>query len=174
MADPEIYGEGDTATVVPGEAAPVEAALAEVEAPGVRAAEPAEPADEPAGASAGTSPRRMPLALSVVLGDLGIAVVALFLLIVIGLQRWGDASESAQSHAYVEDLIVIFLVASVFTLSAVLLRRSMRTSVAAMQIVVVAAVLVFGGIVAFEGRPSANPTTTVPSDPTEAPTLVQQ
>jgi hypothetical protein len=114
--------------------------------------------------------RRIPLAVAVLLADLGVAFVALIGLIVIGLQRYGDTSMGPRRHAYAEAITVIFLVAAVFGVVAVALFRAKRGRVAVIQAVVTALIISVGTYAAIAGRPGADPAVVSPGDPTDVPT----
>ncbi|MFD0632667.1 hypothetical protein [Catenulispora yoronensis] len=77
----------------------------------------------------------------VFLADVGIAFFALIALVVIEVQRMGEAGMSLRRQAYVEDLAVLFVVAVVFGFITFVLTRLGHAKVAIVQGLVTALVL---------------------------------
>lgn len=103
---------------------------------------------------------RMPLMARVLLADLAVAVVALVVLFVIEVQRFGDASLHLRRQAWGEDLVVLFGVTAVFGAVAYLLIRARHARVAIVQAVVTALVLAAAVTSAATGNPKPNPDST--------------
>ena len=105
-------------------------------------------------ASVPAEPRGLSRIAGVLLADLALAVVAVVVLVVIGLQRLNGATLDARRTAYTEDLVVFFVVGAIFAGVAYLLYRAREVRVAAIQAVVAAVVLGLGGFAAVAGQPS--------------------
>lgn len=105
-------------------------------------------------------PERMPLMARVLLGDLAVAVVALVLLFVIEVQRFGDASLHLRRQAWGEDLVVLFGVTAVFGVVTYLLVRAGHLRVVIVQAVLTALVLAAAVTSAATGDPKPSPDTT--------------
>ena len=118
--------------------------------------QPAEPRRRPAPAPAAAyepEVERMPLLARVLLADFAVAVVALVVLFVIEVQRFGDATVHLRRQAWIEDLAVLFLVSVLFGVVTFLLFRAGRTRVALVQAVVTALVLIAAITSAATGDP---------------------
>ncbi|MBS2537347.1 hypothetical protein KGQ20_31785, partial [Catenulispora sp. NF23] len=102
-------------------------------------------------------PERMPLIARVLLGDLAVAVIALVVLFVIEVQRFGDASLGLRRRAWQEDLVVLFVVTAVFAVITYLLIRARHTRVFLVQAVVTALVLAAAVTSATTGDPKPSP-----------------
>jgi hypothetical protein len=111
----------------------------------------------------------MPLMARVLLGDLAVAVVALVVLFVIEVQRFGDASFHLRREAWGEDLGVLFGVTILFGVVTFLLIRARHLRVAIIQAVVTALVLAAAVTSAATGDPQPTPDTTTPVSTTGNP-----
>ncbi|NUP52553.1 MAG: hypothetical protein HOW97_35300 [Catenulispora sp.] len=85
--------------------------------------------------------RSLPLLARVLFADIGVAIVALIALTVIEVQRMGEPTMSLRRQAYAEDLVVLFGVAVIFGIVALVLLRTQHTRVGLVQAVVTALVL---------------------------------
>lgn len=112
---------------------------------------------------------RLPLTARVLLGDLAVAIVALVVLFVIEVQRFGDASFHLRREAWGEDLAVLFGVSAVFGGITFLLARARHLRVAVVQAVVTALVLAAAITSAATGDPQPTPDTTTPVSTTGNP-----
>lgn len=112
---------------------------------------------------------RMPLMARVLLADLAVAIVALVVLFVIEVQRFGDASLHLRREAWAEDLGVLFVVTAVFGVVTSLLIRARHTRVAIVQVVVTALVLAAAVTSAATGSPKPSDDTPVPVTSTGNP-----
>jgi hypothetical protein len=158
MANPEMSSTQEQGlAAVPPQGRPADAAEApeKTEAPEALAA-PAPPRRRPAPAYE-PEPERMPLMARVLLADLAVAVVALIVLFVIEVQRFGDASLTLRRRAWGEDLFVLFGVAVVFGVVACLLAKARHTRVVVVQAIVTALVLAAAVTSAATGNPKPSP-----------------
>lgn len=190
MANPEISSTQEPGlAAVPAQGGPADAAEAvkpveaakPVEASGTAAVNQgqarvegeagpaAEPRRRPAPSSYEPEPERMPLLARVLLADLAVAVVALVVLFVIEVQRFGDATLHLRRQAWTEDLVVLFGVAVVFGVVTYLLFRAGHLRVAIVQTVVTALILAAAVTSAVTGDPKPTsadlPTTSTSGNP---------
>ncbi|MEZ0115862.1 hypothetical protein ABH920_009904 [Catenulispora sp. EB89] len=167
MANPEISSTQEPGlAAVPAQGGPAgpadaveasgTAAVSQGEAPieGDEAGQAPEPRRRPAPSSYyEPEPERMPLLARVLLADLAVAVVALIVLFVIEVQRFGDATLHLRREAWTEDLVVLFGVSVVFGAVTYLLFRAGHLRVAIVQTVVTALILVAAVTSAVTGNP---------------------
>lgn len=123
----------------------------------------------PAQAVYEAEPERMPILARVLLADLAVAVVALVVLFVIEVQRFGDATLHLRREAWGEDLVVLFGVSVVFGVVTYLLFRAGHLRVAIVQTVVTALILAAAVTSAATGDPKPTsadvPTTSTSGNP---------
>ena len=179
MANPEISSTQEQGlAVVPPQGRPADAASAAGAANTADTADTANAAEAPEAPGARRFPalasdpesERMPLMARVLLADFAVAVIALVLLFVIEVQRFGDASLHLRREAWGEDLLVLFGVWAVFGVVTYLLIRARHARVAIVQAIVTALVLAAAITSATTGDPKPAPadsttTTGTPGNP---------
>ena len=130
MTDPDAYGT---------ERRPVGVADADPEH-GRRAGDPSGPPDGSARSARSATPNRrrwVPL----VVADVAMVAVGFVTLIVIGVQKFGDADLASRQMAWYEDLVVFYGIGALFAVIAYVLFRSRIFRLAVVQAVLAVAVL---------------------------------
>ena len=169
MTDSDAFGtEGRPVGVAEGEAGH-----------GRRAGDVAAPRRSPEGSSGPANPdgdgvrprnrRWVPLAVA----DVAILAVGFVALIVIGVQRFGDADLASRRVAWYEDLVVFFGLGLVFAVIAYVLFRSRIFRLAAVQAVLAVALIGTGAASSATGSPK--PAVVNPDDvpvPSESPSYL--
>jgi hypothetical protein len=162
-ADPADSGE--TAVVAVEAVSPPEAVS---QTAAVSPAEAARPRRAPAAEFDPEPESRLPLMARVLLSDLAIAVIGLIFLVVIEVQRMGEASLPLRRRAFAEDLVVLFAVTAILGLITFFLFKARHVRVAVVQAVVTALVLTVAVTSAATGNPQPTPTdepaVSVPTD----------
>jgi hypothetical protein len=171
MTDSDAFGtEGRPVGVADGEAGH-----------GRRAGDVAAPRRSPEGAGSGAGgpdpgasvrprPRRW---VPLLVADLVILAVGFVALIVIGVQRFGDADLASRRVAWYEDLVVFFGMGALFAAIAFVLFRSRIFRLAAVQAVLAVALIGTGAVSSATGSPK--PAVVNPDDvpvPSESPSYI--
>lgn len=168
MTDSDAFGtEGRPVGVADGEAGS-----------GRRSGDVAPPRRSPEGGTPGREPgspdqprprRWVPL----VVADVVILAVGFVVMIIIGVQRFGDADLASRRVAWYEDLVVFFGLGAVFAVIAYVLFRSRIFRLAAVQAVLAVALIGTGAVSSATGKPK--PAVVNPDDvpvPSESPSFI--